>query len=182
MKILLTFILINFALNQNFAQSKDRFAKEVFQTSYKKASYPKYNGNVNVAGNVLKYGDKTIKFENDKFRYIFEKGIFNPDVVFGKETTKYVKSKVDSLSANQKVFFNLTRNDSLYICCVDELIELNPDSKTKRFKFWLFRIGTMNPTEYYFELHNEEATKETSSSEFFENAIMTFFRAGTIII
>jgi hypothetical protein len=175
-------MLINFAVNPQFAQSQNRFAKEVFQTSYRKANYPKYNGKVDVVGNILKFGDKVIKFEDDKFRDIFKKGVLNPDVVFGKETTKYVKSKVDSLSANQRLFFNLTRNDSLYICCVDELTELNPDAKTKRFKFWLFRIGTMNPTEYYFELYNNEATKETSAAEFFENAVMTFFYAGTIII
>jgi hypothetical protein len=182
MKILLTFILINFAVNQHFGQSENRFAKEVFRMSYRETIYPKYTGKIETVGNVLKFGDKVIKFEDNKFSAVFEKGVFNPDVIFGKETTKYLKSKVDSLSPNQKMFFNLTRNDSLYICCVDELTELNPNLKTKRFKFWLFRIGIMNPTEYYLEFYNYEATKETSVDELFENAIMTFFYAGTIII
>jgi hypothetical protein len=62
------------------------------------------------------------------------------------------------------------------------LKKLNPNPQTKRFIFWLFRIGIANPTEYYFELYNENATKRTSFEEFIENARMTFFYAGTIII
>ena len=176
-------MLIGSALTQSFAQNENnRFAKEVFQKNYKKAKYPKYEGEINTVGNILIFGNKNIKFEDDKFKSVYSKGIFNPDVVFGEETTKYSKIKIDSLSANQKVFFNLTRNDSLYICCVDELTELNPNAKTKRFKFWLFRIGIANPTEYYFELFNERADEHTSIEEFIEGAIMTFYYAGTIII
>ena len=74
------------------------------------------------------------------------------------------------------------RNDSLYISSVEELERLNPNRKTKRFKFWLFRLGRANPQECYFELFNSKATKNTTWEEFLENAEMTFYYAGTIII
>lgn len=60
--------------------------------------------------------------------------------------------------------------------------KLNPNPQTKRFIFWVFRIGAANPTEYYFELYNKNATKETSIEEFIENARMTFYYKGTLII
>ena len=40
----------------------------------------------------------------------------------------------------------------------------------------------MNPTEYFFELYNKQATKNTPLEEFLENAVMTFYYQGTIII
>ncbi len=67
-------------------------------------------------------------------------------------------------------------------CCVEEMEKLNPNPQTKRFIFWVFRIGAANPTEYYFELYNKNATKETSIEEFIENARMTFYYKGTLII
>lgn len=171
---------------QNLAHPKYRFAIEVFKSEkYQKNDYEKYSKQVNVIENgYYNFGDKSLKvsLEDNKYEKIFSLGIFNPDIIFGEETSKKSKAELDTLTQNQKTFYNLTRNDSLSICCFEELERLNPNYQTKRFKFWLFRIGVANPTEYYIEFHNEKAVKETAIEEFIENAKMTFYYQGTLII
>ena len=44
------------------------------------------------------------------------------------------------------------------------------------------KIGVANPTEYYIELFNDKATKETELDEFIENSKMSFYYIGTLII
>lgn len=183
-------LLFNFSIFQSYGQNdnegKNRFAKKAFETEYKKENYPNYNGKIKIIDeNTLKFGERTLNISVDEnsLKNIFKKGIFNPNVVFGKLTTKpLTQSELDSLSTTEKVFYNLGRNDNLRICCIEELKELNPNPQTKRFKFWLFRPGMANPTEYYFEIFNENASKKTTFDEFLENAKMTFYYKGTIII
>ncbi|WP_430613192.1 hypothetical protein [Flavobacterium sp. JP2137] len=184
--IILFFINVQIILGQDGNDEKYRFAKEAFKSEkYKQDNYPRFDKEIlRLENGVYQFGEKYLKIELEKLEYenIFKLGIFNPDIVFGKETTNKTKSEFDTLSQNQKVFYNLTRNDSLSICCVEELEKLNPNPRTKRFIFWLFRIGVANPTEYYFELYNQNATKKTSIEEFIENARMTFYYQGTMII
>lgn len=183
--ILLTINLTN-AFGQNRSEEKYRFANEVFNSSkYKKGSYPRFQQNIQLVGeNSYQFGEKiiTVSIENKSYEMLFKKGIFNPDVVFGKETTKKSKSELDSLTQTQKIIYNMVRNDSISICCFEELEELNPNPQTKRFKFWLFPIDTASPTEYYIEFHNKKATKKTSIEEFIENAKMTFYYQGGVVI
>jgi hypothetical protein len=183
--ILLVINLTN-TFGQNLNEEKYRFAKEVFNSNqYRKDNYPSFQENIQlVADNSYQFGEKiiTVSIENKSYEMLFKKGIFNPDVIFGKETVKKSKSQLDSLTSDQKIIYNFIRNDSLSICCFEELEELNPNPQTKRFKFWLIQIGVINPTEYYIEFHNKKATKKTSIEEFIENAKMTFYHKGTIII
>lgn len=186
--LLLILLIIN--LTNSFGQSQDeakyRFAKEVFNsTKYKKDNYPRFQKNIQLIGNEsYQFGEKilNISIENKSYEMLFKKGIFNPDVVFGEETTTENKSQLDTLTQDQKIIYNLVRNDSLSICCFEELEKLNPNPQTKRFKFWLFRIGVANPTEYYLEFYNKKATKKTSIEEFIENAKMTFYYQGATIL
>jgi len=190
MKNLLLLILLSLNLTSSFGQNpkeeKYRFTKEVFNSNqYKKSNYPRFQQNIQLVGeNNYQFGEKiiTVTIENKSYEMLFKKGIFNPDVVFGKETITRSNSQLDTLSQIQKIMYNQVRNDSLSICCFEELEKLNPNPQTKRFKFWLFRIGTANPTEYYIEFHNKKATKETSIEEFIENAKMTFYYEDGIII
>ncbi|MDR0229918.1 MAG: hypothetical protein LBI72_12775 [Flavobacteriaceae bacterium] len=185
--VLLTILfLCNIQLLLGKSESdKYRFAKQAFKAiNYKVNDYARFDGEISKLENgTYKFDEKYLKIQldNPKYETIFKSGVFNPDIVFG-ETSKKTQAEIDTLSQNQKVFYNLIRNDSLTICCVEELKELNPNHQTKRFAFWLFRIGMANPTEYYFELYNKNATKETTIEEFIENAKMTFFFIGTIII
>ncbi|RZK56468.1 MAG: hypothetical protein EOO87_05345 [Pedobacter sp.] len=171
---------------QNLDVPKYRFANEIFKSEkYQKKNYEKYSKKINVIENgTYNFGDKFLKvsLEDNTYEKIFSLGIFNPDIIFGEETLTKPKAELDTLTQNQKVFYNLTRNDSLSICCFEELDKLNPNYRTKRFKFWLFRIGIANPTEYYIEFYNEKAIKETTITEFIENAKMTFYYKGTLII
>ena len=186
--LLTNLVLLNIQIinSQNRKDEKYRFAKEAFKSeNYKYQDYPKYDNEIiKLENNTYQFGDKflTIELEKSVYENIFKLGIFNPDIVFGKETTKKTKAELDSLNQNQRVIYNLIRNDSLTICCFEELEKLNPNSQTKRFKFWLFNVGLLNPTEYYIELFNKNATKETSIDEFIENSRMTFFFKGTVIL
>jgi hypothetical protein len=187
--ILLTiFLFLNIQLifGQDENSSKYRFANETFKSKkYKQNNYPKFEGKIEALENgAYQFEEKYLRISLEKREYenIFKLGIFNPDIVFGKETTKKTQAELDTLTNNQKVFYNLIRNDSLSICCVEEMEKLNPNPQTKRFIFWVFRIGAANPTEYYFELYNKNATKETSIEEFIENSRMTFYYKGTLII
>ncbi|WDO12842.1 hypothetical protein MH928_16145 [Flavobacterium sp. WW92] len=190
MKKLLLLILLTINLTNTFGQNtneeKYRFAKEVFNSKkYKKDNYPRFQQNIQLVGDsTYQFGEKilTLSIENKSYEKLFKKGIFNPDVVFGAGTTKRDQSQLDTLTQVQKIVYNLVRNDSLSICCFEELEKLNPNPQTKRFIFWLLRIGVANPTEYYLEFYNKKATKETSIEEFIENAKMTFYYQGTTII
>jgi hypothetical protein len=189
MKTLLTILLTVCFINlfgQNSDDNKYRFPKTVFKSDlYKPATYQRFDGEIKkVSENFYKFGDKTLKvaLEDTTISEIFKRGIFNPDIVFGMETTHRNQSELDTLSQNQKIFYNLIRNDSLSICCFEQLERLNPNAQTRRFKFWVFRIGVANPTEYYLELQNDKATIATPLKEFLENSNMTFFYKGTLII
>lgn len=190
MKTIIIYILIGFSSFQCLAQTdnevKYQFAKKVFNSKeYVKKNFDRFSGRIDsIDSNTFRLGEKILKIEtgNNELRKLIEIGVFNADEIFGKETTKKTKTELDSLSQNQKVFFNLTRNDSLAICCFESLEKLNPNPQTKRFKFWVMRIGVANPTEYYIELYNDKATRETELDEFIENSKMTFYYKGTLII
>jgi hypothetical protein len=189
MKTLLTILLL-FALANIFGQStvdnKYRLPKKVFESHlYKRSVYQRFDGQIEDLGNsCFKFGDKIlyVSVENTTLLEIFKNGVFNPDIFFGKETTHKDKAELDTLSQNQKTAYNLTRNDTLSVCCFEELVELNPNIRTKRFKFWLFRIGVADPTEYYLELYNDKSTRMVTLKEFLVNSTMTFYYWGTIII
>lgn len=54
--------------------------------------------------------------------------------------------------------------------------------KNRRFIFWLYQNGMVNPTECYFELFNKKGKRRMTIAEFVEGSKVTFFRRGTIII
>ena len=198
--IIILLILSSFvnSYGQNLNEIKYRFAKDVFKSDkYEKCNYDRFTEKIDLINSVTdsfsdttltshtyQFGDKTITVRNvsPDLRLIFENGIFNPNVIFEKKTTKISKADFNSLNTTQKVFFNLTRNDSLTISGLEQLEKLNPNFKTKRFKFWVWRIGSANPTEYYIEFYYDKATKKTNLIEFIENSKMSFYYKGTIII
>lgn len=184
--IILLLIFCSQAFGQQSEDGKYQFAKDIFNSEqYKSEKHPKYDGDVKKIGNSLyKFGDKklNISVEDTSLLVIFQKGIFNPDVIFGKETTIVEQAELDTMSQSQRVLYNLFRNDSLLICCFQQLDKLNPNAHTKRFSFWVFSVGIANPTEYYLELQNDKSNNTTSLHEFLNHSIMTFHYKGTIII
>ncbi len=180
------FISVQKTLGQDANDRKFEFAKEVFNSRiYQQKDYPKFSKKIEILENgAYKFGNKflTIELEDKKLEKLFKLGIFNPDVIFGEKTSNKTKAEIELLTQNEKVFYNLTRNDSLSICCFESAVKLNPNPQTKRFKFWVFNIGVANPTEYYIEFYNENATEEMPIEKFIENSKMTFFHKGTLII
>lgn len=189
MRPLLTILLsvwLAAVFGQDAADSKYRFATGVFKSElYKPAMFQRFGRAIKKVGNTYyQFGDKQLKvaLQDTTMLIIFQSGIFNPDIVFGKETIHKEQASVDTLPQSQRLICNLTRNDSLSICCFEPLGLLDPNPQTKRFKFWVFRKGMANPTEYYLELQNDKATKATPLKEFLESSTMTFYYEGTIII
>jgi len=182
--IILTGFSCFHCLGQTDNEIKYQFAKGVFNSKeYVKGNYDRFSGRIDsIDSNTFRLGEKILKIEtgNHELRKLIGIGVFNADEIFGKKILK--KAKIDSSNSNQKVIFNLTRNDSLVICCFESLEKLNPNPQTKRFMFRVMRIGIANPTEYYIELYNDEATKETELDEFIENSKMSFYYKGTLIL
>ena len=188
--LLIILLLLNCIVCNLFGQrsksSNYPFAKRAFNSEYKRQSFETYKSKIEIINDsTFEFDGKTLLITNtdQSLINIFKKGIFNPDIVFGAETLKpLTQNQIDTMTTNEKVFYNMVRNDSLNISSLKELVKLNPNYRTKRFAFWLFSPGRLNPTEYYFEIFNNKANKKSSLSEFLENAKMTFFYKGTIII
>jgi hypothetical protein len=185
--VILLFSIGNiFCQTENLNQGKYRFAKRVFEKEYLKTAYEKFDGKIIIVNDfTIKYDEKTLNIPNleEEYKLIFTKGIFYPNIVMGNEIAEIkTKAEIDKMTKDEKIFYNMTRTDSLTIGAFDELPLLNPNVKTKRFLIWIFRNGEMNPTEWYFELQNANATKETELKEFIKKAKLTFCKSGTIII
>jgi hypothetical protein len=188
MKIQLTLLLLlTICTTVTYGQnSKYDFAKDVFRREYRKKDYETFGGPVEVINeNTFRYRDKvlTVYTEDKKLIGIFSKGIFHAEIIGGKRTTKSLtKSQLDTMSTNAKVFYNISRNDSITIEDLEQLEKLNPNLKTKRFVFWLYNKGMANPTECYFELYNDKGTKEMTIDEFINDSKLTFYCRGTLIL
>lgn len=182
--ILLSFAKLS-AQTENLTSSKYQFAKDVFEKKYSKQNFQKFKGKIVIDSNSIKFDEKTLVLYNVKnvYKPIFTDGIFYPNIITGNHIA-IIKSKeeIDSMATSERVFYNMMRTDSLTIGYFDELKALNPSPKIKRFIFWLHSPGRANPTEYYFELENEKATKKTTLPEFIKNSKLTFFYRGTLII
>lgn len=192
MKKILNIIIVLFSFgtmfsqNENLNQTKYQFAKNVFEKEYLKTTYEKFDGKIIIENETtIKYDEKTLIIPDlkNEFKLIFTKGIFYPNIVTGNQIAE-VKTKIEleKMTENERVFYNMTRTDSLTIGNFDELKLLNPNYQTKRFLIWIYRKGMANPTEWYFELQNIKANEKTNLTEFIENAKLTFIKKGTIII
>ena len=76
----------------------------------------------------------------------------------------------------------MSRNDSLTISEFEELKFLTKSYTQKRFRFWLFRKGTANPTVCFIELTNDKASSKTDLTTFINGAALTYFKSGWIVI
>src|SRR5438105_2291848 len=146
---------------KNQGEQEDYWAEQFFKNQYLKQIFTKYDGEIIVNGEGFLFLDQTLVVTNTpkELRNIVAKGIFYPSVITGQINTK-IKSKeqLDTLSVEQKAFYNLTRTDSLTISNLEELTFLNKQHTQKRFRFWLYRKGILNSTVCFLELKNKDAT------------------------
>ncbi|UOK42234.1 MULTISPECIES: hypothetical protein [Flavobacterium] len=189
-KILKTIIIVLscfsvYAQKENLNQTKYQFAQRVFEKEYSETVFEKFRGRIIIENeNTIKFDEKTLTLNvNKEYIDIFTSGLFYPNLITGNHIVE-IKSQeeLDKMTKDEKLFYNLSRTDSLTISNLQELYLLNPNYQTKRFCFWIFRPGRANAQEWYFELQNKKATKNTKLSDFIKNAKLTFCKSGTIII
>jgi hypothetical protein len=138
----------------------DPLAREIYNKSYSKKQYDRYAGQIVKAGEMIRYGQGAVILpdSNNFLNAIFTKGILYPELVHG------------------------IRFDLLNISDVTEIRSPHNNKQYKWFTFWLYRPGMANPTSYYFELENKQATEQTDMRTFIEGSRLTFFSFGTIIL
>jgi hypothetical protein len=168
---------------KNQGEQEDYWAEQLFETKYSKKHFDKFKGDIVINGGDFIFGNKTFVIINTpkELKTIFSGGIFYPNIITG-DTKSVIKSQaeLDTLSAEQKVFYNMTRTDSLTISDFKELKFLSKSPKYKRFKFWLWQKGFANPTACFIELTNESATDKTDLTNFIFGASLTFFHEGWV--
>ena len=193
MKKKATFFLIALlAITELQAQDTDRekskyqFAKKVFRKEYKEEKFNRFSGVITIINeHTWRFDEKvlTIGDISDEHKLIFTKGIFYPNIITGNTIAETkTQEELSTMSISEKVFYNMGRTDSFNIGHFEELEKLNNGPKAKRFVFWLYSKGSMNPTECYIELRNENATSGTSFNKFLENARLSFYHRGTLIL
>jgi hypothetical protein len=134
---------------KNQGEQEDYWAEQFFKKNYSMKVFDKYKGDITVNGNGFIYSDQTLVVTNTTktLKSIFAKGVFYSSIITGQVKTKLKsKEELDTLYVEQKVFYNLTRTDSLTITDLEELTFLTKTATQKRFRFWLFRKGIHNPT------------------------------------
>ncbi len=170
---------------KNQGEQEDSWAEQFFEKNYSKQNFDKYSGDIIVNGDGFTYSDQTLVVTNTtkKLRSIFLNGIFYPSIITGQTKTKLKgKEELDTLSVGEKALYNITRTDSLVITDLEEMTFLNKTPAQKKFRFWLFRKGILNPTVCFIELTNKMATEKTDIESFISGATLTFYKEGWIII
>ena len=156
-----------FGQNENLSSGKYYIPKMVFDAKYQKMEFSHFpKSQIKIVENKFYFNDKSFELteENDDVtKLILTSGLLNPN--------------------------EINRGQNLKISIFTELPLLNPNPQTKRFKFWIYPnqdknalVNMINPSEYYFELQNENAAEKTTIQDFINGAKLTFLTFGTIIL
>ena len=155
--------------------------RELFKRDYKIERYDKYKGAIIKNGFAYQYGKITIIADDSpSLIAILDNGLLYPDVI--TQAFKYERKtgmKVDrsfvlaraKKDTSKKEFFN--PSDTLQISAFRKIKFTDGLPAQKRFQFWLFQKPIMNPTEYYIELTNNNATADTDLQSFVKGAKLT---------
>ena len=146
--------------------------------------FEKYNGTISISDKqLIKYNENVIEiWDSDSLmRLIFEIGIIYPEII-ASTPTNGKEVKFDSITHKIKPWFVLDSKDTFTISNVKLVLLNNSTIKSRRFQFLKIRDGTANPSLYYFELTNEDATKKTNLRNFILGAKLTLFRFCTRLI
>ena len=143
---------------KNQGEQEDYWAENFFKEKYVSQSYFRFGENISeIDKNTFQYDNEILVLDNFniKLKSIFTKGILYPQII---------------------------GNNISFISSFEELKFLKTSPKVKRFRFWLFSKKTANPTVYFLEITNEQATEETDIETFIANGKLTFLKSGWIII
>ena len=170
---------------KNQGEQESYWAEQFFEKNHTKQNFDRYRGDIVVKGDSFQYADQTLKVVNTpkELRAIFSTGLFYPSLITGNNRTKQKsKEELDKLTAEQKVFYEITRTDSFSISDLEELPLLSKSPTQKRFRFWLYRPGLHNPLVCFIELTNQGATGKTEMGTFIKGAELTFYKEGWVVI
>ena len=192
-KILIFLLIINFSFTiaqekkfKNQGEQENYWAEQVFEKQYQKQKFPKYKGKIIVLSNQkIKFENKTLELNIfDYYLPIFKNGIFYPQLILGNTDNNRIltENELEKATDEERIFNQIGRNDLFRISNLEELTFLNKDPKIKRFRFWSYTPGMVNPTVYYFEITNEKANKDSNLQEFSKNAKLTFLKKGGLIL
>jgi len=134
------------------------------------------------------------KIENTKYKKSQIKAKSNKVILNNSQIIKFGNLDFKGLSIVENGLLNpkeIDGNNKISICCIEELVLLNPNVKTRRFRVWVFpyeekmlytleneSYRNKKPIEYYFELQNENYTKNMTWNDFILNAKLTFIAFG----
>jgi predicted RNA-binding protein len=185
----------------NQGEQEDYWATELFKNSYSKQTFERFNGEIIALNNYkIQYDSTVLKVFTDDLliKQIFTSGIFYPDIFDDPRTfdtsIRRIRMEAASISKEEKIptdsstlannahFRDLIQNDTISISVVEEVAFLSNSPKAKRFRMWVNHRWMPNPTVYFFELSNDNATINTSLAEFIKAATLTFMRKGWMII
>ena len=169
----------------NQGEQEDYWAEKFFHEKYRKENYKRFTGDIIVNDKShIKFGNKILRaYFSPELKSIFTQGIFYPQLITGDSvSTKKSEEEVRKMSDGERMFYNMTQNDTLSIGELEELKFLSTYPTIKRFRFWEYRKGFANPQVYFFELTNTTADKSTDFANFIKGATLTFLKGGWIIM
>ena len=169
----------------NQGEQEDYWAEKLFYEKYKKENYKRFTGDITVIDKShIRFGNKILRgYFPPELKSIFTQGIFYPQNISGDSVApKKSNEEISRMNDGQRVFYNMTQNDTLIIGNFEELKFLSKSSTTKRFRYWEYRKGFANPQVYFIELTNTAADKSTDMETFIKGATLTFVKDGWIIM
>jgi hypothetical protein len=170
---------------KNQGEQDDYWVEKLFEEKYTKQNYKRFTGEIVVVDkNHIRFGNKVLRaYFSPDLKSIFTQGIFYPQIITGDSVTpKKSEKELRKMTDVQKLFYNMTQNDTLAIGEFEELKFLSTSPTIKRFRFWEYRKGFANPQVYFIELTNTTADKSTDLTTFINGATLTFVKDGWIII
>ena len=172
---------------QTQGEQEKKWAKNTFRKQTDSKVYPIFSGEITVIDSTtFKFDEKTIILLDDprpEITVLLQNGIFYPNIITGDEKAVIkTQSELDTLTENETVIYNWSRTDMVKISNFEEVEPFFKSPKTRKFQFYLYRLGLMNATVCYIELTNKSATRKTSLLEFMKNSHVTFFKEGSILL
>jgi hypothetical protein len=172
---------------QTQGEQEKKWAKSTFRKQTDSKVYPIFSGEITIIDSTtFKFDEKTIILLNDarpEITVLLQNGIFYPNIITGdKKAVIKTQSELDTLTETETVIYNWSRTDMVKISHFEEIKTFFKSPKTRKFQFYLYRLGLMNATVCYVELTNKSATRKTSVLEFMKNSHVTFFKEGSILL
>ena len=145
-------------------EQEESWAAKLFDKNYVKEKYGSYTEKIITKGNSYTFDDKVLELVDvsPEMKAFLGRGILYPELF--------------------DVEFGVNKIDTLKISGIKEMKSLSTQPTSKRFRFSTSRKGLLNPTVYFIEVTNEQATSKTNIKDFIAGCSLTFFMEGWVQI